>query len=624
MAAPGPITEILGQVAYELSLLQPYLATYIHMVLSALFPIYTGAHASLSRPKSASAPPKNKTEDDEPNDETEHQMEGLSPMDAILYPILAGCLLGSLYFLIKWLQDPTLLNKLINLYLSIFGVFSVTKLLTDSMDNAISFVLPIWYSDYGVLWKVNRKQRRVYPQPTGTAESQLQGCRISPFPGVLSRLSLSERTLSHWWALRDFLAQPFCIMNAGIGSDSITVPLKPQGLLGLFLGLSAEIYYNRYDKPWWLTNLLGFSFSYGALQMISPMTCWTGTLVLNSLFFYDIYFVFFTPLMITVATQLDIPVKLLFPRPSQAGDDLSKRPLSMLGLGDVVIPGMMIGFALRFDLYLFYRRKMSSSKLKSMDHVKVEGSKGDTSRYDISTKDDTPKPLYHSATSGWGERFWVGSSNDNYIDGGKFPKTYFHATLIGYVCGMLCTLAAVHIYKHGQPALLYLVPFVLGSLWGTAFVKGDIKILWNYTEADEEAESKNKDTKSGTDKENTNDTEEAPKNLTRDKPNGFTSSKDASNNEAGPKTYQIGKKGYLFCSIKFPRLSKRNPSTKPDDKHKPFSSLADELQRVKESSVEETDSTNSSISSTNENTHPRSSDDDDVEDEPAGKRQRRT
>ena len=61
--------------------------------------------------------------------------------------------------------------------------------------------------------------------------------------------------------------------------------------------------------------------------------------------------------MVTVATQLDIPAKLLFPRPRGPGEDPTKRAMSMLGLGDVILPGMMIGFALRFDLYLFYLRK---------------------------------------------------------------------------------------------------------------------------------------------------------------------------------------------------------------------------------------------------------------------------
>ena len=65
--------------------------------------------------------------------------------------------------------------------------------------------------------------------------------------------------------------------------------------------------------------------------------------------------------MVAVATQLDIPAKLLFPRPVGPGDDPSKRAMSMLGLGDVILPGMMIGFALRFDLYLFYLQKQTQA-----------------------------------------------------------------------------------------------------------------------------------------------------------------------------------------------------------------------------------------------------------------------
>ena len=32
------------------------------------------------------------------------------------------------------------------------------------------------------------------------------------------------------------------------------------------------------------------------------------------LFFYDIFWVFFTPVMVTVAKSFDAPIKLLFPR----------------------------------------------------------------------------------------------------------------------------------------------------------------------------------------------------------------------------------------------------------------------------------------------------------------------
>lgn len=38
------------------------------------------------------------------------------------------------------------------------------------------------------------------------------------------------------------------------------------------------------------------------------------------------------------------------------------------------------------------------------------------------------------------------------------------------------------VYNHGQPALLYLVPGVTGSLWLTGWVRGEIKDMWGYTE----------------------------------------------------------------------------------------------------------------------------------------------
>jgi minor histocompatibility antigen H13 len=67
-----------------------------------------------------------------------------------------------------------------------------------------------------------------------------------------------------------------------------------------------------------------------------------------------------------------------------------------------------------------------------------------------------------------------------------FPKTYFKASLVGYVLGLLATLGVMMIWDHAQPALLYLVPGVLGSIWLTAVFRGELSLLWNYTEAIEE------------------------------------------------------------------------------------------------------------------------------------------
>jgi minor histocompatibility antigen H13 len=116
-------------------------------------------------------------------------------------------------------------------------------------------------------------------------------------------------------------------------------------------GIVAIVLYNTYGKAWWLTNLIGFGFCYGTLQLMSPTTFWTGSLVLLGLFIYDITMVFYTPMMVTVATKLDVPIKLVFPGPKHGG---------MLGLGDVILPGIMMALALRFDLYLHYLNKEST------------------------------------------------------------------------------------------------------------------------------------------------------------------------------------------------------------------------------------------------------------------------
>ena len=50
--------------------------------------------------------------------------------------------------------------------------------------------------------------------------------------------------------------------------------------------------------------------------------------------------------MLTVAKSIDAPIKLLFPR------DWSTEPpqYSLLGLGDIVIPGVFIALCLRYDI----------------------------------------------------------------------------------------------------------------------------------------------------------------------------------------------------------------------------------------------------------------------------------
>ena len=47
------------------------------------------------------------------------------------------------------------------------------------------------------------------------------------------------------------------------------------------------------------------------------------------------------------AKSFDAPIKLLFPRALEEGTKAA--PFSMLGLGDIVIPGIFVALVLRYD-----------------------------------------------------------------------------------------------------------------------------------------------------------------------------------------------------------------------------------------------------------------------------------
>ena len=479
------LAEVLGQAFYHFDRLRPMIPTYGHLLVSALFPIWIGAHASLSRPSSAAKPPKKKDndddydEDDEDNEDDQgpvQRMEGLEPSDALMFPLTAGLTLGGLYLVIKWLDDPAILNKILSFYFSQMGVFFSIAFLKDALLVLRSFIFPRYYRRGGKIYHVNQSERVFKAELTNELRS-------SPLPGLLGAIPLPDDLRSSLWTIRGISYQRLRLRAQIRGLFDVKPLVGLLDLLSVIIGLVAVGYFAFVTKPWWLTNFLGFSFSYGSLQLMSPSTFWTGSLILGSLFFYDIYFVFFTPLMVTVATKLDVPIKLLFPRPAGPKDAPGVQALAMLGLGDIVIPGMMIGLALRFDLFLYYRNKAIKKAQAALE-------------------DAHTKPQYQRATGSWGERFWAPPVAPPqveilppYHDARAFSKVYFKASVVGYLVGMVVTLLAMQYSNHAQPALLYLVPGVLISLWGTAFIRGETKLMWEFSDAEEEDEDEDEDDK---------------------------------------------------------------------------------------------------------------------------------
>jgi minor histocompatibility antigen H13 len=66
-------------------------------------------------------------------------------------------------------------------------------------------------------------------------------------------------------------------------------------------------------KHWFLNNVFGILFSITALKSINISSFKVGFILLWLLFFYDIFWVYGTDVMVSVAKNLDIPIKLVFP-----------------------------------------------------------------------------------------------------------------------------------------------------------------------------------------------------------------------------------------------------------------------------------------------------------------------
>ncbi|KAI9890690.1 MAG: hypothetical protein M1814_003759 [Vezdaea aestivalis] len=491
-----PVVGLLGQ----LSLIQPYIPTYIHLLTAAAFPIFIGAHASLSRPSSA-APRKKvsrsrnyrqildgESEDEDDEGEEDSKMEGLQPTDALLFPVIAGSLLAGLYFLLKWLQDPKILNTVLNAYFSLMAIWSVGILVQDSLDVAISFIFPHMWIERGRVVYADRRSHTIRDLISGpTTEST-----TPPSSSSRTLANYSERT----WAIRKFLTDRWTLAARYRGKTVYRGGLGFIEIAGWLTGLATSLSYNFIARTWFLTNIMGFGFAYGTLQLLSPTTFETGSLVLAALFFYDIYFVFYTPMMVSVATSLEVPIKLLFPRPTPAGMDPSKTSHAMLGLGDVVIPGILIGLTLRFDLFMHYHRKASPNPTSDPSQTSES------------------KPIYRPVTGSWGTRYHLSSSIFSFLSPFSgpvqistsasptaapeslpqcFPKPYFKVAMAGYVAGLVTTLGVMHVFGHAQPALLYLVPGVLGAVWGTAWARGEVKIMRGWKDEVEAGEVKEGD-----------------------------------------------------------------------------------------------------------------------------------
>jgi len=206
-------------------------------------------------------------------------------------------------------------------------------------------------------------------------------------------------------------------------------------IISFILSLLLGIWY-CWQKHWIANNIIGLAFCIQAISFLSIGSYKIGCILLGGLFFYDIFWVFGTDVMVTVAKSFDAPVKLLFPKDLFA----EQFQFSMLGLGDIVLPGFLISFLLRFD-YRMVLKLFQESKKNSLS------------------------------------------------------KPYFSSTFLAYIIGLVMTIFVMHTFKAAQPALLYLVPCCLGASLFMALIRGEFNTLWNYSEENKIQKKKIKEKK---------------------------------------------------------------------------------------------------------------------------------
>eukprot|EP00188_Purpureofilum_apyrenoidigerum_P001838 Plantae.Rhodophyta-Purpureofilum_apyrenoidigerum.ctg20584.p1 GENE.Plantae.Rhodophyta-Purpureofilum_apyrenoidigerum.ctg20584~~Plantae.Rhodophyta-Purpureofilum_apyrenoidigerum.ctg20584.p1 ORF type:complete len:374 (+),score=69.61 Plantae.Rhodophyta-Purpureofilum_apyrenoidigerum.ctg20584:98-1219(+) len=183
------------------------------------------------------------------------------------------------------------------------------------------------------------------------------------------------------------------------------------------------------SKHWLPNNVLSTSLALSAIEAIALEDFKSGAILLSGLFFYDIFWVFGSSrvfgdnVMVSVAKQFEGPIKLVFPKFVGA---LAK-DTSMLGLGDIVIPGYFVAMLLRYDEFRLHNGRPGADR-----------------------------PIY------------------------------FYTNLLLYFIGLVCTYVGLTVFNTAQPALLYLVPACLLSSLGLAAYYKEVMLLVSYSEKEEE------------------------------------------------------------------------------------------------------------------------------------------
>uniref|UniRef100_A0A4W6G6C1 Histocompatibility (minor) 13 n=1 Tax=Lates calcarifer TaxID=8187 RepID=A0A4W6G6C1_LATCA len=216
--------------------------------------------------------------------------ETITSRDAARFPIIASCTLFGLYLFFKVFSQEYI-NLLLSVYFFVLGVLA----LSHTMSPLMSRIFPASFP--------NKQYQLLFTQGSGESKEEI-----------------------------------------------VNYEFDTKNLVCLLISSVVGVWY-LLKKHWIANNLFGLAFALNGVELLHLNNVSTGCILLGGLFVYDVFWVFGTNVMVTVAKSFEAPIKLVFPQ------DLLERGLeasnfAMLGLGDIVIPGIFIALLLRFDVSL--------------------------------------------------------------------------------------------------------------------------------------------------------------------------------------------------------------------------------------------------------------------------------
>ncbi|KAJ3441517.1 signal peptide peptidase [Anaeramoeba flamelloides] len=278
------------------------------------------------------------------------------------------------------------------------------------------------------------------------------------------------------------------------------------------------------SDTWLINNIIGTSLILLIITVVRIDTLRTVSTLFVLLLLYDVFWVFISPylfsenVMVKVAQSsganfqdktslltkiipnfllkilpntLEMPIKLMFPKSFSKNSQVF-----MLGLGDIAIPGFLLSLLWRNDMFLKHTQDPNqiqngngngNGNGNENGYESKNQNKRHTTRNHQSNLNQLEKEIQkkneHNLTLDTNEDHFSQSSSS--VPEQKLSdlrhSNHFLIMFITYFISLFLCFAIARIYDSPQPALLYIVPFMLAVLYWRAKNDEKLALLWKVS-----------------------------------------------------------------------------------------------------------------------------------------------